>query len=335
MLMQSVPQTIFAHPGQPQMFAKVILASRHPITGRAVHTLHLRYPRIIHAELMTHRVFCRNARSSRAVPVKTMLEEIRTTPFVPWHWTRNQGGMQGVGGWDAKVLLLGSAGQFVDASEPVDREAAWLHGRDMMCDLAESFSKAEFHKQVANRLVESFMWIDVLVTATDWANFLHLRDHPDAEPHIRDLAVLVGQALACAEVQTLAIGDWHLPYITWADWEEARGRFNVVADQLDFLKEISAARCARISYTPFDGDASYEREQDRYAMLVGNDAIHASPLEHQCTPDRIVTVETSYWDDEALIRDVSTVGPLHPELHGPLRGFIQFRKTVPNEAVFD
>lgn len=319
------------HPGQPQMFVECVLASQHAITGRMVHTLHLRYPRIIHAEVMTHRVFNRNARSSRAVPVKTMLEEIRTTPFIPWHWTRNQRGMQGEKGWEAKVLLLGSAGQFVDSDAPVDREAAWLHGRDVMADLAESFAKAEYHKQVANRLVEPFMWMDLLVTATDWKNFLHLRDHPDAEPHIRDLAVLVGQALENAHVQDLAIGEWHLPYITVDDWETLDEA--PYSEQLETMKKISAARCARISYKPFDGNSSYEREIERYDLLVGNDAVHASPLEHQCSPDKIVTIETSYWDEDELVKDISTVGGLNPELHGSLRDFIQFRKTVPNEAV--
>lgn len=325
-----------AHPTQPNMFVEVVLASRHPVTRRAVYTLHLRYPRIIHSEVMTHRVFNRNARSSRAVPVKTMLNEIRSNPFVPWHWTKNQSGMQGVVGWDAKVLLKGAAAQFVDADTPVAREAAWLHGRDMMADLAESFKDAEYHKQVANRLVEPFMWMDLLVTATDWKNFLHLRDHADAEPHIRDLAVLVGKALSEARVQLLEIGDWHLPYIDWADWEEAKSRFGSTNEQLDFLKKISAARCARISYTPFDGDPSYERELERFDQLVGNDAVHASPLEHQCSPDQIVTIESSYWNsDDFLMKDTSTEGGLNQDLHGSLRDWIQFRKTVPNEAIHE
>lgn len=326
----------FINPINPGMFVTVVLASRHPITKRVVYTLHLRYPRIIHGEMMAHRVFNRNGRSSRAVPVTTMLNEIRNDPFIPWHWTRNQRGMQGKKGWEAKVLLLGSASQFVDGDTPVDREAAWLHGRDMMADLAESFAKAEYHKQVANRLVEPFMWMDLLVTATDWKNFLHLRDHPDAEPHIRDLAVLVGQALEGAKVRELAPGTWHLPYISERDRDAAYDEFGENFEEgWAWLRKISAARCARISYKPFDGDASYERELERFEQLVGNDAVHASPLEHQCVPDHIVTVETSYWDEDSLVRDVSTLGGLNPELHGSLKDFVQFRKTVPNEAIHE
>ncbi|NKX37739.1 thymidylate synthase [Rhodobacteraceae bacterium R_SAG4] len=318
------------------MFVEVVLASRCKQTGRKVYTLHLRYPRIIHGELMTHRVFNRNARSSRAVPIMTLLAEIRSSAFIPWHWTGKQKGMQGVPNWQSKVLVQGAAALHVDADTPVDNVAAWLWGRDMMCDLAESFEKADYHKQVANRLVEPWMWMDLLVTSVHWANFLHLRDHPAAEPHIRDLAVLVGKALEAAECQDLDPGEWHLPYVFTPDWEEARSRFALEAEQIEWLKQISAARCARISYAPFDGDASYEREIERFELLVGDDAIHASPLEHQCTPDRHVTVETTYWEhDGTMIRDEARTGGLYPNLHASLTGFIQFRKTVPNEAVHD
>lgn len=53
-------------------------------------TMHLRYWRPIHSELMTHRVFSRNARSSRAVPVATLLSEDIFTP----HFGMNRPGMQ-------------------------------------------------------------------------------------------------------------------------------------------------------------------------------------------------------------------------------------------------
>ena len=336
----SYPTIKIVHPTQPNMFVEVVLASRHPVTGVAVYTLHLRYPRILHGEVMTHRVFNRNARSSRAVPVMNLLAEIRSSAFIPWHWTGNQKGMQGIADWQAKVLVKGAAALYDGSDVPVTNEAAWLWGRDLMCDLAESFADAGYHKQVANRLVEPWMWMDLLVTATDWKNFMHLRDHADAEPHIRDLAVLVGQALEQATVFTLSMGQWHLPYITDEDREwtfnEFGGTTNSTTEGWDFLKKISAARCARISYKPFDGDGTYEKELERFEGLVGNSAVHASPLEHQCKPDQIVETEITRWsEDGAMLRDESTVMGLHPELHGSLRGFVQFRKTVPNEAVHE
>lgn len=319
------PNTIrVVHPTQPQMFVEVVLASRHAGAGRKVVTLHLRYPRIVHGEMMAHRTFNRNARSSRAVPIKTLLAEIRNTPFIPWHWTGKKSGMQGVPNWQNKIVLKGAAALHVDADEPVTNEAAWLWGRDFACDLAESFDGAEYHKQVANRLVEPWMWMDLLVTSTHWANFLHLRDHEDAEPHIRDLAILVGKALELADYQILKPGEWHLPYVT----DEDRQSFafgasaNLGLEPDEALRRISAARCARISYKPFDGNGSYEKELERFDLLVGNDAVHASPLEHQCSPD--------YVDNSGLKPRY-----LNPDKHGSLTGFIQFRKTVPNEAIHD
>lgn len=313
------------------MLAQVILASQGVDNPKPVYTLHLRYPRIIHAELMTHRVFSRNARSSRAVPVKTMLEEIRNTPFVPWHWGKNQPGMQAGESWDAKVVIPEAL--YTDPETPVDREAAWLWGRDQMVALAQGFTDAEYHKQIANRLLEPFMWIDVLVTSTEWSNFLWLRDHEAAEPHLRDLAVLVGQALDGAVPQILEPGQWHLPYIAEADRIQAVlwAQENQWSDD-ELLCKLSAARCARISYTPFDGDASYERELERYNSLVSSDRVHASPLEHQCKPDSKVDT-LLYKASEGLRAELIERSQRweKPHLHGNLEGYIQFRKITPGE----
>lgn len=322
------------------MFAKVILASKPTNGAPPIITMHLRYPRIIHSELMTHRVFSRNARSSRAVPVKTMLEEVRTAPFVPWHWGKNQRGMQAGEDWNAlvDVFNFGSNAENPDDYDGIDvwsrckdsvsPEEAWLKARDAAVEIAEAFMKADYHKQIANRLLEPFMFIDVLVTSTQWANFLHLRDHKDAEPHIRDLAVLVGEALNNAEYQELKQGQWHLPYITLADREEVRSRVGSRAGSdvtfWEMLLKLSTARCARISYTPFDGDASYERELSRYNDLVGSEPLHASPTEHQATPDVYEPQEPP----------IGVIGWQEPHLAGNLgEGWIQYRKTLPNEYV--
>lgn len=250
------------------LFARTILASQ--VKGAApIYTLHLRYPRIIHSEVMTHRVFSRNARSSRAVPVNKMIQEIQAAPFVPWHWTANQPGMQGVDGHKDLVFLHDTEDHWEN------REDAWLIARDRALSVADSFRGAGYHKQLANRLLEPFMWIDTLVTATEWDNFLELRDHADAEPHLRDLAVRVRWALENAEIQKLEPGEWHMPYVTQAE---------KTALSQDFLLDLSAVRNARISYAPFDGQDSREKELDRVAKLKGR-PLHASPFEHVAMAD--------------------------------------------------
>lgn len=304
---------IYHHEANPQMQAEVILASRGSNGAPPIYTLRLRYPRIIHAEIMTHRAFSRNARSSRAVPVKTMLDEVRNAPFVPWHWGKNQKGMQA--GEECNELVRIPDWEDVDMGGApktyiYKREEAWLQARDKAVDVAAAMMEAGYHKQIPNRLLEPFAWIDTLITATDWKNFLWLRDHKDAEPHLQDLARLVKHALDHVVIQELEEDDWHLPYITRTDYEYAMAlRGNSFEEFADFLCRISAARCARISYAPFDGDASYERELERYDSLVKSDRVHASPLEHAAMVG------------EGLSGNFA-------------KGWIQYRKTISGECVY-
>ena len=328
---------VYTHPGQPQMQVEVILASRGANGAPPIYTIRLRYPRIIHGEIMTHRVFSRNARSSRAVPVKTMLLETTTIPFVPWHWGKNQGGMQAGEECDELVLLKtwledDATGEWYTDLISHSREEAWLAARDKAVEVAEALMNAHYHKQIPNRLLEPFSWIDTLITATDWANFLHLRDHKDAEPHLQDLARLVKQAIEEAEVQVLQEGEWHMPYVSDADRHHmivdsgrlAGERYEAVTgtdDHTQWLIRLSASRNARISYAPFDGDPSYEREFERYNQLVTSERVHASPLEHIAKVDKIDVDEY----DNVFIWNANLSGNLAP-------GWVQFRKTVPGEC---
>jgi hypothetical protein len=318
--------TVFTHPGQPQMQVEVILASKPANSNApAVYTIRMRYPRIIHGEIMTHRKFSRNARSSRAVPVKTMLNEVRTMPFIPWHWGANQKGMQ-AGAECNELVALSDLFPHADSDNLVTREEAWLRASDAAADAATAFMDANYHKQIPNRLLEPFAWIDTLITSTDWSNFLWLRDHKDAEPHLQDLARLVQKAINAAKIDDLYHGEWHLPYITVQD------RILCSLPVIDSLRKISAARCARISYKPFNGDASYEAELERYESLVTSDRVHASPTEHQATPDEVETWGNTDWVyAEKLGIDLDKIKWHRPSLHGNLNGWIQYRKMIPNE----
>ncbi|MBX5130722.1 thymidylate synthase [Rhizobium lentis] len=325
------------------MFAKVVLASKPTNGAPPIITIHARYPRIIHAEIMTHRVFSRNARSSRAVPVATMLKEIRETPFVPWHWGANQKGMQAGAECD-ELIVVGShweGGPHNDreVKHERSREAAWLLARDEAVHYADAFSNAGYHKQIANRLIEPFSFIDTLITSTSWANFLHLRDHTAAEPHFQDLAAMFREAIEGADYEPLEPGQWHLPYVphwersdivkavTGKMWQQDWDEYDRLA-----LAKISVARCARISYKPFDGDASIEKELERYDLLVGSSPLHASPAEHQATPDKLTDpIRESYRGASGTYRTWEK-----PHLAGNLGpGWVQFRKTLPGEYVAD
>jgi thymidylate synthase ThyX len=244
--------------------AKVIEDSRSYSTGVRLTTLQLQYPRFIHAEFMTHRVFSRNASSSRAIPVAKVIEQVRTNPAMPIHWGKNQAGMQ------AKEEMTGQA------LETMMR--AWQQAAREAAATAEFMEKHGLHKQVANRILEPFQYMHVIVTATEWQNFFELRAHPDAQPEIHALALTMKAAIKQSEPKTLNDGEWHLPYVRL----EERLRF---FGDVETLLKISAARCARVSYLTHDGkEPVIEKDLELYDRLVGSRPLHASPIEHQATP---------------------------------------------------
>lgn len=278
---------------------EVIADSISQFSGIRLTTLQLRYWRPIHAELMTHRVFSRNARSSRAVPVTTLLKE---DPFIP-KFEYNQPGMQ-------------ASGLFTPEDQ-TKAEDIWNWMMECCRAGCKSLTEIGAHKQWANRPLEWFGWIDVLVTSTDWANWFALRDHPDAMPEIHELAEHMREAMQASEPVELGYDEWHLPYALPAD----KGL------PLYEQKVVSAARCARLSYKPFDGEASFEKEFARYTKLVGSSPVHASPTEHQATPD---------WMQRIDLGKGQTINVwTEPTAHGNFTGWKQHRKEIPDEAVIE
>ena len=57
------------------------------------------FPRIILAEVNTHRMLSKNTSSSRAIPFKKMVESVQNDPFVPIAWQKEHEGMQGTKYW--------------------------------------------------------------------------------------------------------------------------------------------------------------------------------------------------------------------------------------------
>jgi thymidylate synthase ThyX len=225
--------------------------------------MEVRYPRFIHSEMMTHRVFSRNAASSRAIPIKKMIAAVREEPAMPVFWGRNQSGM--------------SARETVAPEIEERARAEWQAALADALRHAETLSDSaiDLHKQLVNRLLEPFAWITVIITATEWANFFTQRCHEDAQPeikHVADLMLAEYRASAPAPVET---GRWHLPLIQ-AD-ERALPE--------ELLCKLSVARCARVSYLTHDGRRDREKDIELYDRLLGGGANgHWSPFEHVATP---------------------------------------------------
>lgn len=272
--------------------------------GKSIITVLCRYPRFIHAELMTHRAFSRNASSSRAIPVERLIADVERDPAVPMFWGKNQPGMQAREEHDAPVP------HGVEGPPDYSREMAWLNAKDDAVRHAKAFATAGYHKQVVNRLLEPFAHINVVVTATEWENFFALRCHPDAEPHINKLAHEIQAAIAESEPEYLAFGDWHLPFIDRND----RG----VMGTTELIK-ASVARCARTSYLTHELKRPNMFNDIILAnKLLGSLPMHASPAEHQATPDA---------------NDLMDGGWMYPQEHGNFRGgWRQYRKSLPGEC---
>jgi thymidylate synthase ThyX len=222
---------------------------------------------------MTHRMFSRNASSSRAIPVSKMIADIRRDPAGPVHWGKNQPGMQ------ARAELEGD--------DIEDAKAVWIDAWDSAISYAEELHAIGAHKQIVNRLLEPFMHISVVVTATEWANFFHLRLHPDAQPEIQALAQAMKAAMDGNCPTQIADHDWHLPYVDAADRKD-------VSNNVAALKAISAARCARVSYLNHDGE---KPELDKDLTLARQlwESGHLSPFEHQAKPEEGVTYNLFGW----------------------------------------
>ena len=297
--------------------AKVIKDSISP-DGVRITTLELEYPRIIHSELMTHRVFSRNSASSRAIPVSKVIELVESNPAMPVHWGKNQAGMQ------AKEEL-----------DDLKKEAVrqlWLEAAKQAVSIAKVMADIGGHKQVVNRILEPFQHMKVVVTSTEWANWDWLRDHPDADPTIHALAKEMKRVRNESTPEELFYGEWHLPYVN-SERSKVYAERNYFDEHgepitLEQARMISASCCAQTSYRKQDG--SLEKAEDIFKKLVESEPCHASPVEHQATPAERSDTRLEMFEEGVTHRckDYWTWS-------GNFRGWIQFRQLLPNNAKYD
>jgi hypothetical protein len=190
------------------------------------------------------------------------------------------------------------------------------------------------HKQIANRLTEPWMTMKTVISGTEWANFFHLRNHADAQPEIKALAEAMAVAYTTHLPVKLKPGEWHLPYITIATYVPT-GELQYFDDHFNRLsledaKIISASCCAQVSYRK--NDDSFDKALKIYRQLIESQPVHASPVEHQATPmniDSMCRFEPETWEP-----GVSHVSANSDLWSGNLRGWIQHRKLIENEAVW-
>ena len=267
--------------------AKIIADSISENDNR-ITTVQVKFHRYILAEFNTHRKFSRNFSSSRAIPTSKLLEQVITNPALPVYWGKNKSGMQAI--------------EEISIS---DQEKATMYLQSAAIDaanVAKKLSDMGVHKQIVNRVLEPYLFVEGIVTSTEWNNFFELRCHKDAQPEIQELANKIKTAINNSTPIKLNNDQWHLPYIKDDDYRLIAG----YPDVKFILQKISAARCCRVSYLLHDGtNPNVTDDLSLFNRLAGSVPKHHSPLEHQALPDLVYQ---------------------YPEYHGNFDGFIQFRK---------
>lgn len=320
-----------------QVSAKVIAHSRAKQTGKEVITFELEFPRIVLAEFNTHNALSKNSSSSRAIPVETMIKQVRDDPAMPVRFGKKNKGMQDAGEHNGLVRAICRVGDWYD----VPPEEAWVSAANQAADIAELFDKAGYAKQICNRLIEPFQRMKVVMTATELANFLWLRDHPAADPTIEALAKKIKRAYINSEAYELDVGDWHVPYYCLGFWSKLpeEATIDVHSNTLETALMVSASCCAQASYRKLD-DSLEKAESVVNRLNLGVDIsepMHVSPTEHQATP---IEKAGDYWDEggnylvnhpfdpnswQEGVTHVKKNGTL---CSGNLEGWVQYRKLI-------
>jgi len=300
-----------------------ILADSISPRGYRLTSFEVTFPRLVLAEFNTHRVFSRNSASSRAIPVAKQLRRVLDEPYVPAEFGTNKPGMQAgscLGGHKATVArrewlrardravehVIGLVAHPNFGSDDADS----LQGR--VSQLEEALAQGpppeswlNVHKQLVNRLLEPFMWHTLIVTASEWSNFWHLRAHPDAQPEIRQIAELMRRVFDASEPVEIGPEGWHLPLV---DDLIATGTSRL--DQLALL-QISVGRCARISYLTHDGKRDPVADVRLHDRLL--ESGHLSPFEHVARPLTNGELRDGEWSAN-------------------FRGWRSYRKDLPGES---
>jgi hypothetical protein len=259
-------------------------------------------PRIILAELNTHKMISKNSASSRAIPFRKMLESVQNNPFIPMKWMKEHKGMQGTE-------------YFEEHNDKKELEIRWLTARNSAVEMALALHDQGLTKQMCNRLLEPFLYHRVLCTATDYGNFFNLRAHDQAEIHIQHLAYEMLRVYNESQPKQLRTGEWHIPFGDKFDTERLKaivlekepniGIMDMAGDLQKLKLKISTARCARISYNSFEGKDDYVADIKLYDSLASSG--HFSPFEHVARAENNCVYS------------------------GNLLGWTQLRKTIPNE----
>lgn len=330
--------------GKNGISARVVAKSKSAHSDTVITTWEYDAPKCILAELNTHNILVKNAQSSRAVPVKKVIEQIRNNPVTPVHWGSNQAGMVAGEEIDNKVRvpryvekILEDGSIFYEKKYiTVTRDYGWNEWANMNSLYAEGFDDAGYHKQVPNRPMEAFVMVRGVITGTEIDNFFHLRYHKDADPYIQELARCMWEAYEQAETEVLYEGQWHTPYYGEGYWKSNGSHtyggtdLDIKRHTLEFALKCSAAACGQVSYRKLDlSEETVDRVWDR---LMTGDIIHASVTGHQATPMKEPYNEHWHTDGVKWQDGITHVDKDGNFWSAQFKHWIMHRKLIPNES---
>jgi hypothetical protein len=252
---------------------------------------------------MTHRVFSRNAASSRAIPLAKFREMVTTNPVIPEHWGANQKGMQAGNALDdVEKSVLVMMDDVANSPTPVKltkRKAAeyyWMDARNRALYFHEMLEGLGLAKEISNRIIEPWFHIKLLVSATEYRNFFSLRCDSAAHPDIQALADAMLYEYMTGLQDRKRPGEWHLPFGDQALDKDL---------PIETVVKVCVARAARLSYNNFEGVIDVASDVKLYERLAASG--HWSPFEH---PAKAMP---------------------HGTWHGNFRGWLQHRKEFNSE----
>lgn len=291
-------------------------------SGDRMITYEIETYRYIWAEVLTHKQLVKNAQSSRAVPVKSVLGINEIDPVTPIVWGKNQGGM--------------SASEVLEGENLEKAKDIWNEAANAAFGYSKKLAELQLAKMWANRITEPFSRIKAVISGTEWENFEWLRDDPEAaQPEIVDLARKIKQAKSESEPLLLFAGEMHVPYVS-RERDSYGTMLKYFVEQADGSKlyltheeamKISTSCNGQVSYRKLDD--SYEKALGIYERLFNGAKPHYSPAEHVA----IAMQSTKAGIIDRLFPQFWETGVSHMDKNrnfwsAGLKGFIQYRKLL-------
>jgi len=291
-------------------------------SGSRLTTFEIETYRYIWAEVLTHKMLGKNAQSSRAVPVDSVLGINQCNPVHPIVWGKNKAGM--------------SATEVLQGETLEEAKAIWFALAERAFKDSKRLNELGLHKMWSNRPTEAYSRIKVVMTGTEWGNFLWLRDDPEAaQPEIVDLAREIKYEFSRSTPMVLQDGEAHVPYVErkreYFGLTDQKGSLTYLCGSLKLtLNEalkISSSCCAQISYRSLND--SYPKAMEIYGKLFSGPKPHLSPTEHQ----GIAMKNTKASLLQRIFPSTLEKGVSHIDRNGDLwsanlKGFLQNRKIM-------